>query len=379
MSATDPFSDPGLAYGAPAKAGSHLLPFLMGAYALLIIDASLYPFFGWRAPAELPWTFLTAGWPRYLHAWEIPLNVAGYLPLGFLLALHFLPRHRWRWSMVLSSIIGLALSFCLESLQNYLPTRIASNLDLGSNALGAFLGAAAGCVMDETWSLRARLHAYRSRRVSRGVVADFAITLTLIWLFVQINPEIGFLGTGDLGTLLGHGNGLPYSARTYFFSETLLTAMNLISICALLGVLTLSRRSWVGGVAILLSCGALLKALAAQALLRTPQPLVWLTPGLAAGVLLGAIILALWRWKGGKSMKALGLGALLGASLLSGVMPVNPYLAIIVQPISHGHVSSINGATWWVAQLWPWLALLCLLKLPPVHYANSPVEDDSGR
>ena len=365
-----PLSDPGLAYVAPAKTGSRLLPFLMGVYALLIINASLYPFSGWRAPAEWPWAYLTAGWPRYLHAWEIPLNVAAYVPLGFLLALYFLPRHRWPWTVLLSFITGLGLSFCLESLQSYLPTRIASNLDLASNATGALLGAAAGCVMDKAWSLRERLHAYRSRRVSRGAMADFAITLTLIWLFVQINPEIGFLGTADLGTLLGHEDGLPYSAGAYFLFATLLSAMNLVSIGAFLSILTLSRRSWIGGIAILLGCGALLKAMAGQALLRNPQPLVWLTPGLAAGGLLGAIVLALWYWKG-TSMKLLGLSALVGASVLSWVVPVNPYLAVIVQPIAHAHVSSINGATWWVAQLWPWLAILCLLKLPPASHGVS--------
>ncbi|MFN0316159.1 MAG: VanZ family protein [Burkholderiales bacterium] len=353
-----------------AQARSQLLPFLMGAYALLIVNASLYPFSGWRAPAEGLWAYLASGWPRYLNTWEIPLNVAGYVPLGFALALHFLRRHPWPWALSLATLAGTGLSFCLESLQSYLPARIASNLDLASNGAGAFIGAACGCFLDKAWSLRERLHAFRSRRVPHGVTADFAITLTLVWLFVQLNPELGFLGTADLGTLLGHEYGLPYSARTYLLLETLQTTLNLAGIGAFLGILALSRRSWIGGAAILLGCGALLKALAGHALLKTPQPWVWLTPSLAVGVLAGALLLGLW-YSAGASMKTLGLSALLGACVLSWVVPVNPYLAIMVRPIAHGHVSSINGATWWVAQLWPWMAMLCLLKLPQARHASA--------
>lgn len=358
--------DTGVALAAPAR--SQLLPFLTGAYTLLILNASLYSFSGWRAPAEGIWAYLASGWPRYLHAWEIPLNVAGYAPLGFLLALHFLRRRPRPRALILSTLAGFGLSFCLESLQGYLPARIASNLDLASNGAGAFLGAATGCVLDKVWAVRERLRAYRMRRVSQGVMADFAITLALVWLFVQLNPELGFLGTANLGSLLGNEHRLPYSARTYLLLETLQTALNLAGVGAFLGILTLSRKSWIRGAGILLGGGALLKALAGHALLRTPQPLLWLTPSLAAGVLGGVILLALWH-SAGASMKALGLSTLLGACALSWAVPVNPYLAVIVQPIAHAHVSSINGATWWVAQLWPWMAMWCLLKLPQARHA----------
>ncbi|MDI9661961.1 hypothetical protein, partial [Acinetobacter nosocomialis] len=38
--------------------------------------------------------------------------------------------------------LGVLLSGAMEALQTYLPTRVASNLDLGANAFGALLGAA---------------------------------------------------------------------------------------------------------------------------------------------------------------------------------------------------------------------------------------------
>ena len=45
--------------------------------------------------------------------------------------------------MVAALLAGL-FSFGLEALQNFLPSRVASNLDLGGNAAGALLGALAG-------------------------------------------------------------------------------------------------------------------------------------------------------------------------------------------------------------------------------------------
>ena len=65
---------------------------LAQAYALLIVYASLYPFTGWRDQGIAPWAFLASPWPKYWTGFDITANVAGYAPLGFLLALSFLRR-----------------------------------------------------------------------------------------------------------------------------------------------------------------------------------------------------------------------------------------------------------------------------------------------
>ena len=56
-------------------------------YAALIVYASLYPFEDWRFVGIAPWSFLGAPLPRYWTGFDVAANLAGYAPLGFLLAL----------------------------------------------------------------------------------------------------------------------------------------------------------------------------------------------------------------------------------------------------------------------------------------------------
>ena len=57
------------------------------AYLLVIVYASVQPLRGWRLPAADVYGFLTAPWPRYITLTDVLVNVAAYIPLGFMLAL----------------------------------------------------------------------------------------------------------------------------------------------------------------------------------------------------------------------------------------------------------------------------------------------------
>ena len=59
---------------------------------LLVAYASLYPFSGWRDVGLSPLAFLNGPWPRYVTAFDITVNVAGYLPFGLLAVLAIYPR-----------------------------------------------------------------------------------------------------------------------------------------------------------------------------------------------------------------------------------------------------------------------------------------------
>jgi hypothetical protein len=71
---------------------SRLVRYLSFAYVVLVVYASLYPFRPWRELAASPFTFLWEPWPRHYTATDVALNVMGYLPLGFLIALSALSR-----------------------------------------------------------------------------------------------------------------------------------------------------------------------------------------------------------------------------------------------------------------------------------------------
>jgi hypothetical protein len=72
-------------------ARTHLTLYLTGSYLLLIIYASLYPLASWRDSGGDPMSFLGAAWPRYYTGFDLAMNVAAYLPFGFLCAAAWRP------------------------------------------------------------------------------------------------------------------------------------------------------------------------------------------------------------------------------------------------------------------------------------------------
>ena len=60
-------------------------------YGLLVVYASWYPLSGWRDNGLAPWAFLAEHMPRYWTAFDLAVNVAGYVPLGALTVLALYP------------------------------------------------------------------------------------------------------------------------------------------------------------------------------------------------------------------------------------------------------------------------------------------------
>ena len=135
-----------MAAGAGAQRATMAWPLAL-IYAALVLFASLFPFEGWRAQGISPWEFLAARMPPPYWTWfDVSINVVGYVPLGFLLALALL-RSGWpRAAVPLAALAGALLSLAMEFLQIYLPQRVSSNLDLVLNAGGTLCGALAAAL-----------------------------------------------------------------------------------------------------------------------------------------------------------------------------------------------------------------------------------------
>ena len=118
-----------------------LLLLSLWSYLALLIAGSLYPATAWRAPGEHFLAFLIASWPRYATRTDITTNILVYLPFGFLLASALHTRMKLRYAVWWVALAGLLLSLLMEVLQNFLPGRNASNLDILTNTAGAFTGA----------------------------------------------------------------------------------------------------------------------------------------------------------------------------------------------------------------------------------------------
>ena len=142
-----------------------LARYLAIAYALLVAYASLHPLTGWQDNGVPVFDYLGAAWPRYYTGFDLAANILAYLPLGFLLVPALQMRLGIAAAALLAALAGGGLSFALESLQNFLPSRVPSNIDLACNAIGAMIGAAGGM----NWG-RELVDGLGARRVARRLL-----------------------------------------------------------------------------------------------------------------------------------------------------------------------------------------------------------------
>ena len=168
------------------------------AYAGLIIYGSLYPFTGWTRHAGELFAFLAGGFGRRLHAADALVNVAAYVPLGLLLAHALLRRYSLPVSVALAALAGVALSFAMESLQQFLPSRVASAADLLANGVGGLVGATlASVVRSEVVPIPA-LARLRRHWVRPGRLANLGLWVIAMWVLSQLTPLVPSIDIGEL-------------------------------------------------------------------------------------------------------------------------------------------------------------------------------------
>lgn len=346
-----------------ASPAHHLPLYLAAAYTLLVIYASLHPFTGWRDSGASPADFIFVAWPRYWTSFDLVTNILAYLPLGFIWVPALQPRCGRRLAVLLATLLGCCLSLSLETLQNFLPTRVASNLDLTSNSLGALLGALAGARWGAELLDGGRLHALSLRLIGSGAMANSGLVLLALWLLTQLNPEILLFGNGDLrGVLaaLGAAEPLPYSAEHFPWVEAGVTASNTLALGLICSCLLRERRRQLA-LALLLT--ALLVRSLSLMILVSSADLTWATPGNLAGLGAGLLFWLLASFLPRFLRQALAALALMLATTLVNLAPENPYLAASLQVWQQGHFLNFNGLTRLTSSLWPFLVLPWLMLL----------------
>lgn len=360
----------------PARHRSSAVPLTL-LYGALIVYASLYPFEGWRWPTVPVTQFLLLPWPRWWTWFDLVSNLLGYMPFGALLFLAFV-RSGWRSRAAWLGAAGgaLLLSLALETLQNFLPQRVASNVDLGLNALGAALGAGVGVLAQvrggiERWqTVRDRWFA---RRSAGGLV------LLVLWPVGLLFPLPVPLGVGQVISRVREavmaaleGSSAEAWSRQWLQGSTapqgltpagdfLTVALGLLGPC--LVAYSVAPPGWRR---VMLCLGALGMGVGATtlstALNFAPQhALAWATPGatsaLAAGTLLGLLTVGLPR----RAAAALGLVVLTALVALVTQAPADPYYALSLQGWEQGRFIRFHGLAQWVGWLWPYAAMLYLL------------------
>lgn len=342
---------------------STLARYLFVAYLLLVVYASLHPFSGWRDRGLPPFAFLAAPLNRPVPAFDVVVNVLGYVPLGFLGVLAAYPRLRRGGAFALGAAFSVVLSFALESIQLYLPMRTSSNLDLLANAAGGSLGALAALAATRLLMDAGVLQRLRSELFLPGRRVDFGLVLLGLWFFSMLNPQTLLFGTGDLRDLFQGPSGKLYSADMFLRIEAGVACANALA-AGLLTACLIERKQPIRGVVMLLIAAALATHSFAFGLFISPQDfLSWVTPGALYGLALAIALLMIAVALPRTAQLVLTGFALIAATAIVNLAPANPYKTATFSLWQQGHYLNLNGATRLVAVIWPFAAMLCVVLL----------------
>ncbi|MEO5881453.1 MAG: VanZ family protein [Caldimonas sp.] len=348
-------------------------------YAALIVYASLYPFSGWRVPGVGPLDFLIV-WSRGWTWFDLLSNLLGYLPLGFLLFVALVrsgrPAGASAWAALLG---GTMFSFSLELLQNYLPQRVSSTLDLMLNAAGAAIGVGIGLLLDvrggiERWQLmRDRWFVARSAGGMAllllwpiGLLFPTAVPFGVGHVLGRVQPVLAELLQGtpaeDWAAGWTAGAVVPAEATTLSAaSELSIIVLGLLAPC--LVAFTIAVPGWRRSALVV---GAALLGIAATTLSTAlnfgPQhALAWTTVQAIQGLLVGMAAAALLSLVPRRVAAGFGLITLTALVMLVGTAPADPYFAQSLQAWEQGRFIRFHGAAQWVGWIWPYAALCYLL------------------
>lgn len=356
------------------------------ALACVVVYASLYPFSQWRDQGLPALSFLVAPLPRYWTGFDLAVNVLGYGPLGFLLALSVMRGPGWPWPVGIATAAAALLSLLMEALQGYLPSRVPSNVDFALNAVGAWLGALAAYLL-ERWGALQRWSEFRRRWFvgqARG-----ALVLLALWPPALLFPASVPFGLGqvlqrleeELAGLLVGTPFLEWIPLRDIEPQPLLPGA--MALCVALGVLVpvllayaVVRERWQRLVALV---GALLAGTAGTALscalsFGPDHAWAWFDASTRLGMGLG-LLAACWAMllsaRGAIALTLLALGVQL---TLLNQAPVDPYLEQTRQVWEQGRFMRFNGLTQWLGWLWPFAALSYVL----LRLSDAPARADGG-
>jgi VanZ family protein len=326
------------------------------------VYASLQPFAGWRAPPDEVLHFLTAPWPRYAAPGDITLNILAYMPLGAMLFYALRPPLAAAVACVLAIMLSAALSLALESTQMFLPSRIASNVDLISNSAGSAIGAL-GALLLAFWN--DPLAAVRRRVIRADSLGDCGLLIAALWVLVQFHPARLAFGSGDLRDTLDITPMFTHTSHAYLLAEAAVAGFAVIAMGLLVSLLVLSRRYALRAMAATLVLTLVAKSVAAILVGRAANWLQWLTPGVALGLATGGILLLLLLWIAPRARAAIAILCLIAGVAVVNVTPENPYQTppahiLSAQPT---HLNNFGNIVRTLSKCWPFAALILLLAL----------------
>lgn len=344
----------------------------LAAYVVLIVYAGLAPWSGWRDLGVPPFAFITAPIPRHVTAFDLIVNVLGYLPFGALAVLALHPRLRGLSAWVAVTAASLLLAGSIEALQTFLPRRVPSNIDLATNTAGGALGALLMLPLSSAMIDRGRLVQLRARWFSREATA--LLVVLALWPLAQMAPAPMLFANGLWfeGSELLAALGLlsPLQAAAVFGASEFVLAEAIVVVAGMLTAgLALACVMQPGAPRVILLLGFIALALLARGFAYATafgpeRAFLWLTPGAIGGLALG--LLALLVAAQGRPRAVYGAAWLAGLVWLLAVnlTPDNPYHVDWLARFRPGRLAHFRAVADWLALAWPLMLLAALALLP---------------
>lgn len=332
---------------------------LAAAYSLVVVYASLQPFRDWRAPPAEILNFLLAPWARYVTLEDAVFNVLAYVPLGFFLSIGWGARLGPAGGAAAGVLTAAAFSLVMELMQAFLPARIASNVDLLLNSLGALIGAMAAPLFAPTRILGGKLHGLRHRLFIEGMTADIGLLVVALWLATQFHPNAQLFGTGGIRATFDLPAQFAHTPLLALTAEAAVVLFNLLGVGLLLAACMRAGERPMRTIAVFVGAALLIKAYTAAALVKAEAPLAWLTPGVLLGLGAGWLLLMAAVRLPQRTQLAAAAACIVVATVAINLAPVNPYLSPPPRLLARGasyflNFSAIARA---LSELWPLLAV----------------------
>jgi len=328
------------------------------AYLLIIGYASLQPFQDWRWPPEEIRRFLLAPWPRFITLQDVAVNFAAYVPLGLLLSVGWGARYGQARGALAAALTAAALSLAMEAVQMFLPARIASNVDLLANGLGALVGAMAAPLLAPAQPIGGRIHSARRRLFLDGTPADAGLVIAGLWLVTQFHPTAQLFGTGAVRATLNLPPYLAHAPGLALGGEAVVVLLNLLGVGLMLSAFMRSGNRPLPVIAAVVGAALALKVLNALEFVQASAPLAWLTPGVVLGLCAGWLLL----WGAVRLpppvQLAVAAACIVAATIAINLAPDNPYQSVPPRLLARGasHFLNFSGIVRALSELWPLLA-----------------------
>ncbi len=347
-------------------------PFFFAVSLLVILILSGYPFSGWRFTGEPVLAFFSYPLPYYFTIFDNAINILAYIPLGLSAVLIV---RRSRLALIYATLLGFAVSMGVEFVQQFLPGRVASNMDILSNGFGAFIGAVIGAVCSQRTILR-RWLLYRHDYLAPGAVVEWGAIWLLLWFTTQFDPSLPFLGVVVLPQGLPQPFVSPLNDPALFLRllEGGGMMLHLVGVALFVSMLVRESRQIPRAMLGVLICALLIKMGFAGMLLRPEQFFAWLNLNIVFGGLAGGILLWI-LWQLNRRLRSVaGFASIFAASWVSYLWPLSSADSspLLIFKWNYGHLQHFNGMSNAIGNVWPYGAMLFFL-----YFMMAPVQEQN--